>query len=95
MPIHARAASGTCRRPVQRHRAVLGSAAAPAATTRFGDDDLLLFLLTATWELRTARPTPPLPLTDLTEEELIEFWSDPADQDCPPVHPSTRGEASA
>ncbi|TDD62600.1 hypothetical protein [Actinomadura rubrisoli] len=64
-----------CRHPVHQHR---GRHAGPAAP-RFGDDDLLLFLLTSTWELRTARPAPALPLSELTEDELIEFWSDPAD----------------
>ncbi|GAA3939646.1 hypothetical protein GCM10023085_21350 [Actinomadura viridis] len=67
------------RRPAGRHRTVLGAQTVPAATTRFSDDDLLLFLLVSTWELHTARPAPPVAPVEMTEEELIEYWCDPAD----------------
>jgi hypothetical protein len=58
---------------------VLGPHTVPTATTRFGNDDMLLFLLTCTWELYTGRPAPAVPLTNMTEEELIEYWSHPFD----------------
>jgi hypothetical protein len=60
------------------------SPAAQTPTTRFSDDDMLLLLLISTWELYTARPAPPTPPVEMTEQELIEYWSDPADA---PTHP--------
>ncbi|MGP4029736.1 hypothetical protein [Actinomadura sp. 3N407] len=91
-------------RPVAcRHRTALGAHTVPTATTRFSDDDMLLFLLISTWELHTARPAPAVPPVEMTEQELIEYWSDPTDQPCPPDclarhparHPAWRSEPSA
>ncbi|MFF5257662.1 hypothetical protein ACFY4C_01860 [Actinomadura viridis] len=79
------------RRPAGRHRTVLGAQTVPAATTRFSDDDLLLFLLVSTWELHTARPAPPVAPAEMSEEELIEYWCDPADVPCGP-RPGSRPE---
>lgn len=81
-----------------RHRTMLGAHTIPTATTRFSDDDMLLFLLISTWELYTTRPAPSLPPVEMTEDELIEYWSDPADdpcpKNCPAPHPTPRESAS-
>lgn len=41
------------------------------------DDEHLAFLLVATWSLRTGRRLRLAPHDQLTESELLEFWSDP------------------
>ncbi|TDC68234.1 hypothetical protein E1200_12405 [Actinomadura sp. GC306] len=41
------------------------------------DDEHLAFLLVATWSLRTGRRLRHAPPDQLTEAELLEFWSDP------------------
>ncbi|GAA2168035.1 hypothetical protein GCM10009727_89120 [Actinomadura napierensis] len=82
---------------VQRsvHRSTLSAHVVPTATTRFGDDDLLLLLLVSTWELQTARPAPAIPLVEMTEQELLEYWSDPADEPGPlPYRPTGRTDLS-
>ncbi|PRX01278.1 UNVERIFIED_ORG: hypothetical protein CLV66_12449 [Actinomadura viridilutea] len=76
-----------CRFTGRRHRVRFSPQAVPAATARtaqFTEDDQLLLLLIAMWELRTARPAPTRPLQEMTEDELIEFWSEP-DEDVPPA----------
>ncbi|MFC9975234.1 hypothetical protein ACFVH6_30500 [Spirillospora sp. NPDC127200] len=88
MPARTPAVSDAGRHPARRHRAAPGPRTAPAPPARFSDDDLLLFLLTSTWELATGRPAPAAPPADMTEEELIEYWSDPADDPAPGRHPA-------
>ncbi|MFB4318067.1 hypothetical protein [Actinomadura sp. 21ATH] len=78
MRSHTPATARPGHRPACRHRAVLSPPTVPTATTRFSDDDLLLFLLTSTWQLYTGRPAPAVPPADMTEAELIEYWSEPA-----------------
>ena len=40
------------------------------------DDDLLAFLLVCIWVLATGRPFPRVPLQQMTEQQLIDFWAD-------------------
>lgn len=40
------------------------------------EDELLAFLLVCTWVLATGRPFPLVPLQEMTEQELIDFWAD-------------------
>lgn len=40
------------------------------------DDEVLALCLYTVWALRTGRPLPTRPYTDLTRPELEEFWSD-------------------
>ena len=78
-------------RPAPRsvHRSTLSAHVVPTPTARFGEDDLLLLLLVSTWELLTARPAPAVPLVEMTEQELLEYWSDPADEPAPlPYRPT-------
>ncbi|RSN53327.1 hypothetical protein DMH08_27745 [Actinomadura sp. WAC 06369] len=67
---------------------MLGPQVAPAVTAPPGDDELLLLLLVSTWELATARPAPPMAPVQMTEEELIEYWSDLTEDPCPPDCPA-------
>ena len=72
-----------------RHRTMLSAhTTAPTTTNRFSDDEMLLILLISTWELHTARPAPAVPPAEMTQDELIEYWSDPADDPCPPGCPA-------
>lgn len=40
------------------------------------EDELLAFLLVSTWVLATGRPFPRVPLQEMTEQQLIDFWAD-------------------
>lgn len=84
MPPYAMTTPRACQ-PTGRHRVYLGPHPAPTAP---GPDALLVLLLVSTWELRTGRPAPRRSLTDMTEAELIEFWSDPREDPCPPHCPA-------
>ncbi|TDB71781.1 hypothetical protein E1264_42265, partial [Actinomadura sp. KC216] len=83
MPVHLPAMYGAARRAAYQRHALPGAHAVPAAATCCNDDDVLLLLLISTWELHAARPAPAIAPTDMTEEELIEYWSDPAEDPCP------------
>ncbi|WP_067829142.1 hypothetical protein [Actinomadura kijaniata] len=50
-----------------------GSPSAPRS-----EQEHLALLLMAIWALRTGRPLPPGTPADLSEDELVEFWADPA-----------------
>ncbi|GAA4233978.1 hypothetical protein GCM10022254_37730 [Actinomadura meridiana] len=78
MPIRIPATPTTDRQATHHHPA-LGGHPAPTTPARFSDDDMLLLLLISTWELYTARPALPSPPTEMTEQELIDYWTDPAD----------------
>jgi hypothetical protein len=44
------------------------------------DDELLAFLYICMWELASGRSLPrDVPIGDLSEDELIEFWADETD----------------
>lgn len=88
MSAHTPATRRPGHRPACQHRAMLGPHLAPPVTARLDDDDLLLLLLVSTWELATARPAPPMAPADMTEDELIEYWSDPTADPCPPDCPA-------
>ncbi|XVQ10530.1 hypothetical protein ACQP1W_49865 [Spirillospora sp. CA-255316] len=47
------------------------------------DDEYLAFLLVATWSLQTGRQLRQVPVEELTEGELMAFWSDPAWETAP------------
>ncbi|XRQ10296.1 hypothetical protein ACN3XK_05160 [Actinomadura welshii] len=49
----------------------------PAPLATRSDDEHLAFLLVTTWSLRTGRRLRHAPPEQLTEAELLEFWSDP------------------
>lgn len=49
----------------------------PAPVATRSDDEHLAFLLVTTWSLRTGRRLRHAPPEQLTEAELLEFWSDP------------------
>ena len=49
----------------------------PAPVASRSDDEHLAFLLVTTWSLRTGRRLRHAPPEQLTEVELLEFWSDP------------------
>ncbi|MDL4774069.1 MULTISPECIES: hypothetical protein [Thermomonosporaceae] len=40
------------------------------------DTDLLALMLFTVWATRTGRTLPPVPVADLTAEELEDFWAD-------------------
>lgn len=42
------------------------------------DEENTILLLAATWALETGRALPTRPPRQMSEEELIEFWADPA-----------------
>jgi hypothetical protein len=44
------------------------------ATTR--DDRTLALLLVTVWAARTGRVLRPVPVNELTSEELVDFWAD-------------------
>lgn len=49
----------------------------PAASgQRPHDDELLREVLTVIWAIRTGRRLPPVPVSDLSPEELVAFWAD-------------------
>ncbi|GAA2399010.1 hypothetical protein GCM10010191_02240 [Actinomadura vinacea] len=48
-----------------------------------GDDEYLAFLLVANWSLHTGRRLREAPPEELTEGELMEFWSDPTWETAP------------
>lgn len=48
----------------------------PAAGPAAREDQLLALLLTTIWATRTGRDLPPVPVSDLSPAELMEFWAD-------------------
>jgi hypothetical protein len=48
----------------------------PMAYAAHAEDDTLVLLLVSTWELCTGRTLRSAPASELTEDELIEFWAD-------------------
>jgi hypothetical protein len=40
------------------------------------EDQLLSLMLTIIWGTRTGRTLPPVPVSELTADELIDFWDD-------------------
>jgi hypothetical protein len=40
------------------------------------EDQLLAVLLTTIWSVRTGRTLPPVPVSELSPEELVNFWAD-------------------
>ena len=48
----------------------------PMVPTGHSDDGNLALLLVSTWELRTGRTLPNVPASELSEQELIDFWAD-------------------
>lgn len=95
MPARLPTADGPASGVSSRHRTMLGAHTVPTATSRFSDDDMLLLLLISTWELHTARKASPCPLAEMTRDELIEYWSDPSDDPCPPGCPAPHHPAPA
>jgi len=53
-----------------------GPATKPAAGPGAREDQLLAHLLTVIWATRTGRTLPPGPVSDLSPEELMDFWAD-------------------
>lgn len=47
------------------------------------DDELLAFLLTCTWALTTGRTFPEVAPSDMTEQQLIDFWAEDTGYDRP------------
>ncbi|MFI0407327.1 hypothetical protein [Actinomadura sp. 3N508] len=88
MPVHRPAMYGAARRATDQRRSLPGARTVPTAATRFNDDDVLLLLLISTWELHAARPAPAIAPADMTEQELIEYWSDSTEDPCPPDCPA-------
>ena len=39
-------------------------------------DQMLALMLTTIWATRTGRTLPPVPVSELSPEELIGFWAD-------------------
>jgi hypothetical protein len=60
------------------------AAAGPGAC----EDQLLAVLLTTIWAIRTGRTLPPVPVSELSPEELVNFWAD--DQLEQPPEPKER-----
>jgi hypothetical protein len=48
----------------------------PVVPAVHSEDDTLVLLLVSTWELYTGRTLRNAPAAHLTEQELIEFWTD-------------------
>jgi hypothetical protein len=48
----------------------------PAAGPAAREDQLLALLLTTIWATRTGRELPPVPVSELSPEELMDFWAD-------------------
>ena len=48
----------------------------PAAGPAGRDDQLLALLLTTIWATRTGRELPPVPVSELSAAELMDFWAD-------------------
>jgi hypothetical protein len=44
------------------------------------DDELLAFILACTWALITGRTFPEVALSDMTEQQLIDFWAESEDR---------------
>ena len=57
----------------------------PAAGPAGRDDQLLALLLTTIWATRTGRELPPVPVSELSAAELMDFWADDE-----PDHPPRR-----
>src|SRR5882724_10616134 len=51
-------------------------AAMAAADPGAYEDQLLAVLLTTIWATRTGRTLPPVPVSELSPEELVNFWAD-------------------
>lgn len=56
------------------------------------DDEIIAYLLIGTWALATGRSLPSdIPLDQLSEQELIDFWADPLiGQEAPGMRPHVR-----
>ncbi|TDB92487.1 hypothetical protein [Actinomadura sp. 7K534] len=85
----AEAVSGRPWRPGRRLRPE------PGLQTPRSDDEHLAFLLVATWSLRTGRRLRHAPPEQLTETELLDFWSDPEYVRSPAVSPAARPVGAA
>jgi hypothetical protein len=48
----------------------------PAAGPAAREDQLLALLLTTIWATRTGRELPPVPVSELSPAELMDFWAD-------------------
>lgn len=55
----------------------------PGGPAVYGDDQALALSLVTTWATRTGRMLRPVPVSELTAEELVDFWAD--DQLEPPL----------
>lgn len=51
-------------------------AAGAGADPNTQEDHLLGLLLTTIWATRTGRALPPVPVSELSPEELMDFWAD-------------------
>jgi hypothetical protein len=54
------------------------------------DTALMALTLFTVWSARTGRVLPPVPIGDLTAEELVEFWADDRMDDRPGEDPGAR-----
>ena len=61
------------------------SAANAAAGPDAREDQLLALLLTTIWATRTGRALPPVPVSDLSPGELMDFWADDQLEYLPPA----------
>lgn len=55
----------------------------PGGCTVYNDDRALALSLITTWAMRTGRTPRAVPVSELTAEELVNFWAD--DQLEPPL----------
>ena len=67
-------------------------AAMAAAGPGVYEDQLLAMLLTTIWAVRTGRTLPPVPVNELSAEELVNFWADDQLEQPPEPKESVRGD---